>query len=514
MGLDTVKTTYRGKLPKPDSRGYVRPEVGGIRFTVGHSKTESQGEMERRLKAIRDLFEQHCKRHETDKWQDWMLGYARQLAKGDRTVLWEVGDVDIGEESVLVEELNALGFEVHVSDPASLAQGRRELEEWLHKEIQTQVRKAIAAVKGQMHQVFGPIANNLTSGIGHPECFETKTFHEALDGFEGHLKATGNRDSNDNLKTSVRKLLDRVGYLKKHHADLPLFEMNLATLEEQAAYWRNRPKTKKGIRCSLDHARDMGKVTARFLRWLDNSPDFQWKMPRGAERIKRTPVKLSQDDNRQAFQTVTKETYTPEQLAVIVKHTDDFGKALIAACVNCAFGQSEIGQWPTSKFALFTVHPHAQKVGVESTSEDSWIVGPRPKTGVYGEHLLWPEVAKAIEPFLDERDVLPITSKGTWWYRTHSNNPQSKFAKWWKDLLDKVCKKQASFPRLPFGSLRDTLPNVLRANFSDEVASIALQHGSLGEDELLKCYANVPFKKLFNATREMRKYFKPLLDAL
>jgi hypothetical protein len=66
---------------------------------------------------------------------------------------------------------------------------------------------------------------------------------------------------------------------------------------------------------------------------------------------------------------------------------------------------------------------------------------------------------------------------------------------------------------LPFGSLRDLLPNVLRREFSDEVASICLQHGQIGEDELLKCYANVPFKKLFEATRQLEPRFRPFLDS-
>ncbi len=50
--------TYRGsKLPKPDPRGYYRPEVRGRRFTLGHVRHLSQGEAQRRLDALRDLFE-------------------------------------------------------------------------------------------------------------------------------------------------------------------------------------------------------------------------------------------------------------------------------------------------------------------------------------------------------------------------------------------------------------------------------------------------------------------------
>jgi hypothetical protein len=44
-----TKRINRGRLPIPDSRGYVRPEVGGQRFIVGNFKEVGTSEMERRL---------------------------------------------------------------------------------------------------------------------------------------------------------------------------------------------------------------------------------------------------------------------------------------------------------------------------------------------------------------------------------------------------------------------------------------------------------------------------------
>jgi hypothetical protein len=114
--------------------------------------------------------------------------------------------------------------------------------------------------------------------------------------------------------------------------------------------------------------------------------------------------------------------------------------------------------------------------------------------------------------------VLPVTKhpKGKPWYRTHSKNAQSQFGNWWTTLLDRVraVKEHTDFPKLPFGSLRDLLPNILRREYSDEVASLCLQHGKLGDDDLLKCYANLPYKKLFEATRQLRTMFEPFLAAL
>ncbi len=42
---------------------------------------------------------------------------------------------------------------------------------------------------------------------------------------------------------------------------------------------------------------------------------------------------------------------------------------------------------------------------------------------------------------------------------------------------------------------------------------MALQHGETGTDDLLKCYANTPYAKLFKATQQLTDFFKPFLDA-
>lgn len=38
-----AKRAYQGGMPKPDRRGYYRPEVGGVRFIVGHKNEISEG---------------------------------------------------------------------------------------------------------------------------------------------------------------------------------------------------------------------------------------------------------------------------------------------------------------------------------------------------------------------------------------------------------------------------------------------------------------------------------------
>ena len=107
-----------------------------------------------------------------------------------------------------------------------------------------------------------------------------------------------------------------------------------------------------------------------------------------------------------------------------------------------------------------------------------------------------------------------MTSTGQPWFRPHSKNPQSAFQNWFTALLKRVRRVHPDFRKLPFGSIRDLLPNILRQEYSDEVASICLQHGDPSEDDLLKCYANVPYRKLFKATQELEPRFKVFLDRL
>ena len=511
--MNRSKTNNHG-LPKPDSRGRYRPYVGCLpdgskaRFTVGDRRA-SLVEMEKRLNLIRNLYERQCQRFKRDFWQNWTRQVALKLAAGQPVIDQCIGDGPRYTVAV-VEQLRAWGIPVEVTKPDVYAEGLA-----IHREqVESVVQKLVAEEFAKQRELRGPAADAAVLPQDPLLMTETSTLHQTLEAYRKYLTDTGKKDQHGALVTRVRKCRDRIRYLKEHHDDTPLWKLDLPRIAEMAAYWRNRPKTKKRARCSLDHSRDMLKEFWRFLNWLDEHPNYRWEKPRSMDKISRSPVELPDDDPQGAFQTTTKETYTPEQLAIIARNTDDFGRAIIGVCVNCAFGASEIGQWPITRYSIHKPHPYAAKLAIETSAADSWIVGPRPKTGVYGEHLLWPQVGRAVNQFLDGRPVLPFGKTGNPWYRTHSDNPQTKFNNWWCKLLKKVRAKHPDVPYLPFGSLRDVLPDILRARYSDEIASMSLQHGETGNDDLLKCYANTPFAKLFRATREIEQHFKPFLEAL
>lgn len=57
---------YRSQIPKPDRNGDVRPRIGGRRFTVGNVRTNSLGEMERRMNSLKEFFDAQCVALEID----------------------------------------------------------------------------------------------------------------------------------------------------------------------------------------------------------------------------------------------------------------------------------------------------------------------------------------------------------------------------------------------------------------------------------------------------------------
>lgn len=519
--------TYRGGLPRPDSLGRWRPVVGRLpdgkpkRFQIGNRRDTSEGDALRRLNHIRDFYDRQCAEHGIDFWAGWALSWAQRLAQGVPVRVYSSdyarkNEGQAAEELSMIYKLQSWGLPIQIADPELQASGQN----FLRKEIEVEVAKAMEKIFQQAGQAWGPATvQKIQEGL--PTNWadaEQRTLHDAIDAFKEHRKSISKLGKDSAISTSTRKNLKQLDYLKQHHQNISLWNLDLPTLQTMTAYWRNRPHTKKGERCSWDHAHDMLKEFFRFLSWLDEHPSYKWTMPRGADKISRSPVKFPTDDrnHNEAFRTIAKDTFDIEQLVILADNVDDFGKAILGVCVNCAFGASEIGQWPTNLYTFHKAHPRAKEVEFDSTDQDSWITGPRPKTGIYGEHLLWPQVVTAVEPFLDGRPYLTMTRTGKPWFRQHSANPQTAFQSWWKRVLDRITDQEEhkDFPRLPFGSLRDLLPNVLRAEYGDDVASIALQHGKNKFDDLLDCYANVPFRKLFRATKELETRFKPFLDKL
>jgi len=528
-----VGKAYRGKLAKPDSRGYLRPEVGGHRFTLGHVRDISQGEAQSRLDAIRELYERQCLRGGIDHWAAHLLPWAKKLAAGERLVLSvspyaKANGGQAAEEAQAVEWLKSLGLGVVADDPVTIAEGERQIQGWIDDQVQRAVTKAVAEVNATWREKLPePLFTRLKNdGPADPAHLETKTLHEALRAYRTHVEKTGKRQDNGDLAPSPKNYIRWAKLLERSHEDAPLWQLqDRNRLDMLFAYWRNRPVSKTtGDRISVDHAEHMLGCLWDVLKWVDESSEFNWSLPKGASRISRTPVPLDCDRKKTRARRISKSIYTPEQLAIIACQLDRFGKLILGVAVNCAMQAAEVGRLEVHDF--YTVHP---ETGVEA----NWIVFDRPKTFEYGEWLLWDEVAELVRWGVERArrvgaDRLIVSDEGTPWYREDWANPHVRFAKWWqaertegdnrKGVITKVRDRHPDFPRHTLKYLRKILPNMVRPNYGKEVADLVnARHvdraGRVAGRDTDR-YSDRLYDEVANAIRELEPVFRPFLDAL
>lgn len=100
--------------------------------------------------------------------------------------------------------------------------------------------------------------------------------------------------------------------------------------------------------------------------------------------------------------------------------------------------------------------------------------------------------------------LLLVSERGRPWYREHATNAQYHFASAWTRLLRRVRRSEPELPTQPFGTLRDTLPDLLRHRDCDALASICLARSQpFHGDSRLESYGNWPYGRLLEALRRM-----------
>jgi hypothetical protein len=487
-----------------------------IKFFVGNIRDTTLAECEKRVAAIRLLYAKSSEEWGKDCWAGWALAWAKRFAQGpvkiqaSETAKAHRGAA--GEELIVAHKLIEWGLPITIIDPQLTASGAAYIRELVVNEMHWAAAKLTEKHERQfgtalLAEAKQPLPDDLMN-------LEKKTFHESLDEYKkAFLALAGVGEGGGKMKGSLHGKVSQVKYLKEHHKDFPLWQMDLTKCQEIVSYWGNRPMTKKGTPCGTDHAKRMHKFLKPYWRWLDATPKFKWNKPEKFDTINWMIKKLPTEKNGNGWNTVTVETYSIDELVELANHCDAFGKALLGVCVNCAFGASEIGQWSMGDFLFNQSHKYEKNIDYKTNPKDSWIVGFRPKSQVYGEHWIFPEVVAAVEPFIKDRAVLPIWETGEPWYRVESKNAQSQFGNWFDRLVLKVQKTKKEFRKLPFGSLRDLFPNILEREYNKEVADICLHHGNPDHD-ILRCYSNTPYRKVFQATKELKPMFQPFLDAI
>ncbi|WP_417737786.1 hypothetical protein [Rosistilla oblonga] len=530
MSHQTPKT-YRGKLPKPDKRGYVRPEIGDKRFTVGNVRNDSQGEMERRRDAVAGLFELQCKQTGKGLWAEPFHGFAKKLASGQRLKL-SVSDYartnagQASEEAQGLAMFREMGLDIVPDDPVTIARGEAELK----KMIDDKVRSALANAMADVEQRFESFPQSLVGTLQRslptdPDKLETRTFFDAIDAYRKHLQKTGKRQDNGKPSPSVQNYLDTVNRFKKTMDDLPVWEIDRTKMDEMFGHWRNRPvSSRTGKRIAPDTSKHLMDTLWAVMIWIDEADDWKWSLPKGAMRIRRTPEQLDSDRGKLRTRRISASTYTPDQLAIIASKLDRFGKMILGISVNCAMQPAEIGRLEVDD--IYREHP-------ETKQDGDWIVFDRPKTHEYGEWLLWPEVAELARWGQSRSrqlgcERIVVGDDGKPWYREDWKNPEVKFSKWWQHkpsessrglgVVTRLNRDDPEFPRLTIKYLRKILPNVLRPTHGKEIADLINarkvdRSGRVAGRDTDR-YADRLYDKAADALSGLRVHFKPFLEAL
>jgi hypothetical protein len=508
----------RKRALAPDSQGRFRPRIGWKigddgalsqpRFNLGTDRKEA----ERRYAKIQELYEDNCRVNGEDVWSPLALSYAEELAKGRKTIQYPPLDDEQRFDDPTLEYAQMIDVNRQYFPSLDIQPADPELYFESIKRNQEFVAQRLKQLEAEMRE-WGALSSQTTL----PDRLITGTFFEALDVYASDIRENGDKLENGDLKPYQRLRLHRVERFKREHADIPLSALNYDRCAEMVAYWRNRPVTLWGGRSSRDNARHHLGELFRFLGWLDVTPQFGWTLPRGVTSLNR---KVSKLEGEKKLSAVTKPTYTVEQLTVLNKHATPLERMALYLGLNCALGAAELGRLVIDDFIFHRPHEFAGRLEFHSSEEDSFLRYFRPKTVVFGEWLLWSGTVPMVRWGVDRTKRLGAKQLFVWdtgkaIYDETMTNAQMGFANLWDRLIKRVRKSDPDFPRLPFGSLRDTLPDLIRLRYSDSLASLCLSHGSPSKaDNLLECYANKPFGKLHEALRALQTDFAPVFDAV
>lgn len=514
---------------KPDPKGYFRPYLGFClqvgptplqmapskkqpRFNLGKDKKEA----ERRMNRLYQVWDENVEANGgVEAWSPLALSFAQQVAAGVFQIEYPFSMIaDDCEDPVAeyaqmihVERGRFPSLQIVPSDPEVYAEGLRRNEALVGSSLES---------LGKDLQELGALAPKQAL----PEKLVPGNFHEALDAYaENDVRSHNVWPGTDELKQSGHRRLEMIERFRERHDDDLLSLLGYDKVKELIRYWCKRPPKKNrktgkldGTPISSSSALHHRKELDRFFRWLDATEKFGWVLPRGFGMIDRS-IGETAEERARPLTAIQTDAYTPKELGILNHHATPLERLVLYVGLNCGMGAAELGRLQAGDFLLFQEHEFQQVLRFESTQDDSFARYLRPKTKVFGEWLLWPETVAMVQWGLERSqrigsNLLFVSENAQPWYNERSNkNPQAKFTNVWNDLIARVQKNEPSFRRLPFGTLRDTLPNILRTDHSSEMASICLCHGSSFKgDRLLDCYTNKPFGRFHQIMRTARQF--------
>lgn len=513
----------RKRTLKPDPQGRYRPCLGyridgkQQRFNLGMDKPEA----ERRLNRLYELWQENVAANGAEVWSPLALHFAKEIAKGKRRIEYpfQTGFLEADDpaaeyaQMVHVERERFPSLDIVPADPACYAAGLERNEQLVGSEVQ------------RLQERLGELGA-LAPKNRLPEKLISGKLYEALDAYaDDDVKSHNVWVGSNRLKQSGHRRLEMIERFKERHKDMLLSMLGYDACKEMIRFWCKRPPTKSrksgrfdGPPMAISTARHHRKELDRFFRWLDATERFGWPLPRGFRHIDRS-IGETQDEFSRRLSAIQNDTYSVQELATLNRHATPLERLVFYVGLNCGMGAAELGRLRVDDILLLHKHEFAEALGFNSTTDDCYIRYLRPKTKVFGEWLLWRETVEMIRWGLERShdigsDRLFVSESGQPWYNEeHNKNPQAKFTNVFNRLIKRVQMSEPEFRRLSFGTLRDTLPNILRTRHSSEMASICLAHGSTCGDKLIDCYTNKPFGRFHELMRTAREYVGAVFES-
>ena len=174
-------------------------------------------------------------------------------------------------------------------------------------------------------------------------------------------------------------LARQVELLKASISDCPLTEdgFGYAQIEAMATYFKGRPP-RKGTRKPISPATVQGQIKTlrRFIKWVPKH--FAWRKPEDWHDATEYRIKslLNRDEIARTSHARPVKSYTVAELKTIWQYATQFERLLFVLALNCGFGAAELDSLRDDEFF--------------HEGSDWYIKRVRTKTGVYGEHWLWP----------------------------------------------------------------------------------------------------------------------------
>ena len=517
-------TTRRTTL-KPDPRGDFRPYIGvrkdgkQQRFNLGTDPAEAERKRDRIQRVYRESVAVRNSYGLSPSWTAAALHAAKLIEQGFQ-------QVPLPPPNAVNEAAEGSSYDIGSYNPCW--QGLEpEALVWGHAVASRQYPSVTwilpSGSSGRAAIDFGQMSFDIQArrqarllGAEPPTNPVAGTFHQALDKYDQYIKSDVAKRV---TYSTMQQRRDQLKYLKARHADLPLAFLDLAECRKLFDYWTALPAQDSDKRYSRSTCKHRISELSMFFDWLHATDQFNWRKPEDFDTLSKT---IAKDRTKRSIRDlIAKKTFSIEELATINRYCGSLERMLLYLGLNCSFGASESGRLELDDLFLRERNPLShvwEKHGFTSEATDSWIAYLRPKTQVAGCWWLWPETVEAIERWLSEQPKtdsprIVTSNRGHALYRDNSKNGQSGFQNLWTKLLERVLEQQPDFPKLPFGTLRDQFSDWAVYQGESETGSIALAHGKPFKDDLLTCYANLPFPRLFALQKRYREELKKMLDA-